>query len=82
MDMVSASATAKPVNLASNVASLITRLAAGQVIFALAVPAMIFSITGAALGSRLALKKGAKFIRFVMLGVMALLVIKLIIDMI
>ena len=82
MDMVSASATAKPVNLASNVASLITRLAAGQVIFALAVPAMVFSITGAALGSRLALKKGAKFIRFVMLGVMALLVIKLIIDMI
>jgi len=81
MDMVSASATAKPVNLASNLSSLITRLAAGQVIFALAVPAMLFSIAGASIGSRLALKRGAKLIRFVMLGVMALLVVKLAIDM-
>lgn len=82
MDMVSASATAKPVNLASNISSLITRIAAGQVIFALAVPAMCFSIAGAAIGSRLALKRGAKLIRYVMLGVMALLVVKLIIDMV
>lgn len=81
MDMVSASATAKPVNLASNISSLITRLAAGQVIFALAIPAMLFSFAGASIGSKLALKKGAKLIRFVMLGVMALLIVKIVIDM-
>ena len=50
-------------------------------IYALCIPAMCFSITGAWIGSKLALKKGVKFIRFVMLGVMALLVIKLVADM-
>ena len=39
MDMVTASATAKPVNLCSNIASLITRIAAGHVLYALAIPA-------------------------------------------
>jgi len=82
MDMVTASATAKPVNLASNISSLITRIAAGQVIFPLAIPAMCFSIVGAAIGSKLALTRGAKLIRYVMLGVMALLVISLIVEMI
>ena len=82
MDMVQASATAKPINLASNLSSLITRLAAGQVIFALAVPAMAFSMAGGWVGSKLAMKRGAKFIRFVMLGVLGLLVITLIADLV
>lgn len=82
MDMVTASATAKPVNLVSNLSSLVTRIAAGQVIFALAVPAMCFSMAGGWIGSRLALKRGARFIRYVMLGVLALLVMKLAADLI
>ena len=77
MDMVTASATAKPVNLASNIASLITRIAAGNVLFALAIPAMACSITGGWLGSKLALKRGARLIRYVMLGVLALLTVRL-----
>lgn len=81
MDMVAASATSKPVNLASNIASVVTRLIASQVIFALAIPATCLSITGAWIGSKLALTKGAKFIRYVMLGVMALLMVKLIVDL-
>lgn len=81
MDMVQASATAKPINLASNLSSLATRLAAGQVIFALAVPAMAFSMAGGWIGSRLAMKRGAKLIRYVMLGVLGLLVITLIADL-
>ncbi len=81
MDMVTASATSKPVNLASNLSSLITRLAEGQVIFALAVPAMVLSVLGGQLGTRLALMRGAKFIRYVMLGVLALLTIKLAIEL-
>ena len=82
MDMVTASATAKPVNLASNISSLVTRIAAGQVIFALAVPAVLFSISGGYLGSKLALMRGARFIRYVMLGVLALLVVTLILEMV
>lgn len=81
MDMLTASATAKPVNLASNISSLATRIAAGQVIYKLAVPAMCFSIVGAMIGSKLALTKGARLIRRVMLGVMALLVLSLIVEM-
>jgi len=81
MDMVSASATAKPVNLASNVISLATRIAAGNVLYPLAIPAMVLSMTGGWLGSRLALKKGAKLVRYVMLGVLALMTVKLALEM-
>ena len=80
MDMVSASATAKPVNLVSNVASLVTRIAAGNVLFALAIPAMCCSVAGGWLGAKLALTRGARFIRWVMLGVLALLTVKLAVD--
>ena len=77
MDMVTASATAKPVNLCSNIASLATRIAAGNVLFALAFPAMACSVMGGWLGAKLALTKGAKLIRFVMLGVLVLLTVRL-----
>lgn len=80
MDMVSASATAKPVNLASNIASLVTRIAAGCVVWQLAIPAMVLSMTGGWLGSKLALLKGARLIRYVMLGVLALLTVKLALE--
>ena len=81
MDMVSASATAKPVNLFSNIASLVTRIAAGNVLFALAIPAMCCSVAGGWLGARLALRKGAGFIRWVMLGVLAVMTVKLAVDL-
>jgi len=80
MDMVTASATAKPVNLASNISSLITRLAAGNVIFALALPAVCCSIAGGWLGAKLALTRGAKLIRVVMLFVLALLTVRLAVE--
>lgn len=80
MDMVSATATAKPVNLASNIASLITRIAAGNVLYALAIPAMCCSVAGGWLGAKLALGRGAGFIRWVMLAVLALLTVKLAVD--
>ncbi len=77
MDMVTASATAKPVNLSSNIASLATRIAAGNVIYALAFPAMACSVLGGWLGAKLALTKGARLIRAVMLVVLALLTVRL-----
>ena len=80
MDLVTASATAKPVNLFSNIASLITRIAAGNVLYALAFPAMACSILGGWLGAKLALTKGAKLIRYVMLFVLALLTVRLAVE--
>jgi len=81
MDMVTAAATAKPVNLLSNATSLVTRIAGGQVLYALAVPAICFSVAGGWIGSKLVLTRGAKVIRYVMLAVMALLVVTLILEM-
>ena len=80
MDMVSASATAKPVNLASNISSLVTRIAAGNVIFALALPAVCCSLAGGWLGAKLALTRGARLIRAVMLAVLALLTVRLAVE--
>lgn len=82
MDLVTASATAKPVNLASNIASLVTRILAGSVIYPLAIPAVVCSVAGGFIGSKLALTKGARFVRYVMLGVLAILTVKLAIDLI
>jgi len=80
MDMVTASGTAKPVNLASNIASLIARIMAGQVLFSLAIPAMCMSVMGGYIGAFLAVRKGAKLVRYVMIGVLVLLMVKLITD--
>lgn len=77
MDMVTASGSAKLINLSSNIAALISLSTGGKVLFALSLPAAIFSIAGGYLGSWLAIKRGAKCIRFVMLGVMALILVKL-----
>ena len=74
---MTASGTAKPVNLASNLASLTSFLLSGDVLFRLAAPAIVCSIAGGWVGSKLAMRVGARLIRFVMLGVLVLLVGKL-----
>lgn len=79
--MVSASATTKPVNLVSNIASLITRIASGNVLFSLAIPAMCCSLVGGWLGAKLALTQGTRFIRFVMFGVLAALTVRLAMEL-
>ncbi len=80
MDMVTASATAKPVNLSSNIGSLATRIAAGNVLYMLALPAVACSVAGGWLGAKLALTRGARLIRGVMLAVLALLTVRLAMD--
>ena len=82
MDLVTASATAKPVNLASNIAALITRILAGSVLYPLAIPAMCCSMAGGWIGSKLAITRGARLVRWVMLGVLALLTVKLAAELI
>ena len=72
-DMRRASGNAKLLNLASNYASLATYLASGLVVFHIAIPCAISGIAGNLIGSRLALKGGAKVIRPMMLVVLVLL---------
>lgn len=80
-DYVTASGNARMANLASNVTSMIAYLMAGQVLFALAIPAAVCGIAGGILGSNLAIKKGAGFVRTLMLIVMGAIFVKLIWDM-
>ena len=72
---------AKVLNLASNYASLFTYLSSGLVVFPVGIPCAISNIVGNIIGSHFALRKGAKFIRPMMLVVLVLLLGKLITDM-
>ena len=81
-DLRTSSGNAKILNLASNYASLVTFIFAGDVIFSIAVPAAICNMAGNYLGSRCALAKGARFIRPMMLCVLAMLMLKLLWDIV
>lgn len=79
-DMTTASGNAKVVNLASNVAALIAFVSRGNVLYALAAPAALCGIAGNWLGAGLAIRRGARFIRPMLLLVLAALIVKVIYD--
>ncbi|GAB1366371.1 TSUP family transporter [Candidatus Cloacimonadaceae bacterium] len=72
-DFVKANGNTKVVNLASNVAALITFSVSGHVYLPLAIPGAICGITGNILGSKLVILKGNKLIKEVF--VLALLLL-------
>ena len=76
-----ATADAKPINLGSNVASLITFSLKGTVVWAIALPMAIGNVLGGALGARIAMKGGDRVVRFVVIGVSLMLVAKLTYDL-
>jgi hypothetical protein len=73
-----ASGNAKVVNLASNVAALILFWVRGKIVWKYALPMAAGNALGAFIGSRLALKGGDRVVRFVVLGVVAAIVTKLV----
>lgn len=76
-DMRTASGNAKCLNLASNYAALVVFLLAGTVYLPIAIPAGICGVAGSFLGSGLAIKKGTKVIRLVMVLVIMGLFLKM-----
>ena len=82
MEAVMASGTAKIVNLTSNVAALFSYLTnqPENVLFALALPAALCGIAGNWIGASLTVKKGVGFIRWMLLIVLALLLAKMVVD--
>jgi hypothetical protein len=80
MEEVRASGTAKLVNLASNVAALVSLICTGDVLYLLGLPAGLCAMLGAALGSRLTIRRGAGVVRAVMLVVLGLLLAKMLWD--
>jgi len=80
MEAVTASGTAKLVNLASNIAALVTLLLDGKVLFLLGLPAAICSMVGGYLGAGMTIKRGSGFIRKMLVVVLCLLLAKMIWD--
>lgn len=79
-DLKTAVGNAKILGFAANYASTIAVILSGKVIYSIAVPAALCGIVGNYLGAGLALKKGAAFIRPLMLVVLGLLFAKLFYD--
>lgn len=73
MNLVAASATAKPFNLASNVGALVVFIVNGQVLYLVGIPMALANTAGNLLGSRMALKKGSDVVRKMLVVSLALL---------
>jgi uncharacterized protein len=76
-DFLAASASAKVINWATNVASIIYFGWSGNVLYKYAVPMALCNIAGAAIGSHLAIAKGSRFVRIFFLVIVCALIAKL-----
>ncbi len=75
-DFLHASAAAKRLNFAANVAALAWFIRHGHVVWALSLPMAVANVAGSFVGTRLALKHGAQFVRKVFLVVVGGLILK------
>lgn len=75
-----ASATAKVVNTATNLAALALFAAQGAVLWGLGLAMAAANLAGSVVGARLALARGARFVRVVFLVVVGVLVVRLAVD--
>ncbi len=81
-DFKKASANSKLMNLFSNFTALVLFLINGKILFVIAVPMSISMALGARVGAKLAISKGATFIKPVFVIVSFALVVKMILDLI
>jgi uncharacterized membrane protein YfcA len=80
-DFITANANTKVVNLASNIAAVVTFVAHGKVIFLIGIPAASAGIAGNLLGAKLVIKRGGSIIRPIFLIVLLLLFGKILYDL-
>jgi uncharacterized membrane protein YfcA len=76
-DFLAASASAKVINWATNIASIIYFGWSGNILYQYAVPMAVCNIIGAAIGTRLAIAKGSRFVRIFFLIIVSALIAKL-----
>lgn len=80
-DFLHASASAKLVNIATNVAALLFFIPTGNVLYLIALPMAVFNILGALTGTWLAVRKGVPFVRALFLVLLVMLISKLSYDL-
>jgi uncharacterized membrane protein YfcA len=76
-DFVRSAAMAKVINLGSNFGALVYFAATGHVLWSLGLAMAGLNIAGSVVGSRMALRRGAEFVRIVLLVVVIVMVIRL-----
>ncbi|MBI2276740.1 MAG: sulfite exporter TauE/SafE family protein [Dechloromonas sp.] len=81
MDFVRASASAKVINLATNFSAIAFFASHGPILWAIGLTMAACNLAGAYLGTHLALKHGAGFIRQAFLGVVVILIAKQLVDL-
>lgn len=79
-DFLKASANAKMVNLATNLGSIAFFAGSGKIIYSIAIPMALSNAVGGALGARLAIAKGNKFIRIFFLIVVSATILRFAYD--
>ncbi|MGW0810358.1 TSUP family transporter [Nonomuraea sp. NPDC002799] len=77
LDFVAASASAKIINIGTNLGALAVFAVQGHVQWALGLSMAVCNVAGAQLGARMALKRGTGFVRIVLLCVVAAMVVRL-----
>ncbi len=80
-DFITANANTKVVNLASNIAAVITFAFAGRIYYPLAIPAAFCGILGNLCGSKLVILKGSPLIRQIFFFALAILLIRIIFNL-
>ena len=76
LDFLNASAHAKAVNLATNIAAVTVFAAQGNIPYNYAIPMAVANVAGAFIGSRMAILKGSEFVRRFLLAVVLLLIMR------
>ena len=80
MTVNSANAQSKVINLTSNITSLTVFLLNGQVLILLGLAGAVCNMAGSWVGSGLAISKGARVVRPVILLVLLLLLVKILLN--
>jgi len=78
LQLIKAVGTTKLINLSSNIAALATFAVSGNINYRIGVPCALCSVLGGYIGSGLAMKKGAKVIKPMLVVVLALLLVKVV----
>jgi uncharacterized membrane protein YfcA len=76
LDFLHASASAKVINVTTNLAALAYFAWAGQLIYSIAIPMAMCNVMGGVLGSRMAIRRGSGFVRVVFLLVVVGVIIR------
>lgn len=80
-DFLQASAAAKFVNIATNIAALVYFVPTGNVLYGIGIVMAVFNMLGAYFGIRVAVRYGAGFVRALFLVLLVILILKLAYDL-